>query len=209
MPRGTETSGRLAVLSKCKIITPCGTICLRILPDISDSKGANYAQENSIGRSNPLITFAYSEPRNITTELHFMTTTTGDINDNWRSLRIIQSLVYPGTATVDGGAPFTPPPVVRFICGQLMDGDNGLCLILKNYSIRYPTNVAWDEITYLPYQFSISCNWEVVYACKNLPSSNCGDPGGGCTNVDEPQTCQPITGVGVPYVATSDNPKPM
>lgn len=173
MARATETSGRLAILSKCKIITPCGTICLRILPDISDSKGANYASENAIGRSNPMVTYAFSEARMITSELHFMTTTTEDIDDNWRSLKIIQSLVYPGTATVNGGAPFTPPPVVKFICGSLLDGPNGLCLILKSYSVRYPVNVAWDEATYLPYQFSITCTWEVVYACKNLPSNKC------------------------------------
>ena len=206
MPRGTENSGRLAVLSKCKIITPCGTICLRILPDISDSKAANYTPENAIGRSNPLLTYAYSEPRMITTELHFMTTVTADINDNWRSIRIIQSLVYPGTATINGGAPFTPPPVVKFICGNLLSTTatspgqpDGLCLILKSYNIRYPTNVAWDEQTYLPYQFSISCNWEVVYACKNLPSNNCvsGMP---CTQ-SGPQQCTPITGVGIPYVS--------
>lgn len=207
MPRGTERSGRLAVLSKCKIITPCGTICLRILPDISDSKGANYAQENAIGRSNPMITFAFSEPRMINTELHFMTTTTDDINDNWRSLSIIKSLVYPGTATVNGGAPFTPPPVVKFICGDLLDGPNGLCLILKNYNTRYPTNVAWDEETYLPYQFSISCSWEVVYACRNLPSNNCD--AGACNNEGEPQDCEPITGVGIPYVADGGRPKPI
>jgi hypothetical protein len=213
MPRGTENSGRLAVLKNCKIITPCGTICLRILPDISDSKSAHYAPENAIGRSNPLITYAYSEPRMITTELHFMTTTTEDINDNWRAIRIIQSLVYPGTATVGGGAPFTPPPVVKFICGGLLDGSigtvgtNGLCLILKSYNIRYPTNVAWDEQTYLPYQFSISCNWEVVYACKNLPSNNCvsSKP---CTS-SGPQECQPVTGVGIPYASMGINQKPI
>jgi hypothetical protein len=209
MPRGTQANGRLAVLDKCKIITPCGTICLRILPDISDSKTAHYAPENAIGRSSPLITYAYSEPRMITTELHFMTTMTDDINDNWRALRIIQSLVYPGAATVGGGAPFTPPPVVKFICGDLLDGPNGLCLILKSYNTRYPTNVAWDQQTYLPYQFSISCNWEVVYACKNLPSNNCtpGKPCGIPAQVGK-LTCTPVTGVGIPYVSQASNLKP-
>lgn len=206
MPRGTENSGRLAVLPNCKIITPCGTICLRILPDISDSKAAHYAPENAIGRSSPLITYAYSEPRMINTELHFMTTVTDDINDNWRAIRIIQSLVYPGTAVADGAAPFTPPPVVKFICGGLLDGSNGLCLILKSYNIRYPTNVAWDEQTYLPYQFSISCNWEVVYACKNLPSNNCLTQSKPC---NANSGCQPITGIGIPYSSQGSNLKPV
>jgi hypothetical protein len=188
MPRGTESSGRLAVIENCKIVTACGTICLRILPEISDSKSASYAQENAIGRSNPIITFSHSDPRTISSELHFMTTTTEDINQNWKAVRIIQSLVYPGAATGGGAAPFTPPPVVRFICGSLLDGPNGLCVILKNYNIRYPTNVAWDVNTYLPYQFSISCTWEVVYACKNLPSNNC------TINTDQPLT----NGVSIP-----------
>jgi len=195
MPRGTENNGRLAILKNCKIITSCGTICLRILPDISDSKGAHYTAENAIGRSSPMLNYGYSDARIITTELHFMTTTTDDITENFRALRIIQSLVYPGAALASGAAPFTPPPVVKFICGHLLDGPNGLCLILKSYNTRYPTNVAWDEQTYLPYQFSISCNWEVVYACKNLPSNTCV-VGDGTT----------ITGVALPVAVPQSKP---
>ncbi len=178
MPRATNNDGSLAILNysqsgggQCKIITPCGDICLRILPDISDSKGANYASEPIPGRTTPLLSYAYSEPRRITTELHFITTKRQDIIDNFTSLRIIQSLVYPGAA--NGIAPYTPPPVVKFICGSLMDGPTGLCLILKDYNVRYDPSVAWDAVTFLPYRFTISCSWEVVYACKNLPRNNC------------------------------------
>ena len=182
MPRATESNGHLAIIPKCYFDTPCGRICLRILPDITDSKSANYIPENIPGRSSPIVTYAFSDPRQLSTEIHFMITQTSDIIENLRDLRIIQSLVYPTGPF--GGAPFTPPPTVRFVCGELMDGGSlgvpgpnnccvGLCLILRSYSVRYPTEVAWEKFTYLPYRFSISCNWEVVYACKDLPKNQC------------------------------------
>lgn len=180
MPRGTKNDGSLAPLQyvgigagKCEIQTPCGCITLKILPDITDSKSATYVNDPAPGRSSPMLTYAYSDPRTISTELHFMITKFQDIEDNIRAIRIIQNLVYPGPAS--GLAPFTPPPVVRFICGVLMDGEQGLCLILKSYNIRYPTDVAWDIVSFLPYRFSISCNWEVVYPCNKLPVNKCID----------------------------------
>lgn len=178
MPRATKNDGSLAPLQytnsgggKCEIQTPCGCITLKILPDITDSKGAQYASEPAPGRSSPMLTYAYSEPRNLSTELHFMITKFEDIELNLKSVRIIQQLVLPGPQS--GIAPFTPPPVVRFVCGSLLDGSQGLCLVLKNYSIRYPTEVAWDVTTFLPYKFSISCSWEVVYPCNKLPTNKC------------------------------------
>jgi len=175
MPRGTKNDGSLAPLqygdAKCEIQTPCGCITLKILPDITDSKSATYVNDPAPGRSTPMLTYAYSDPRNISTELHFMTTTVQDINDNIKAIRIIQNLVLPGPQS--GTAPFTPPPVVKFICGVLMDGFDGLCLVLKSYSIRYPTEVAWDISTFLPYRFTISCQWEAVYPCNKLPTNKC------------------------------------
>jgi hypothetical protein len=178
MPRATNNDGSLAPLQytdfgagKCEIQTPCGCITLKILPDITDSKGALYQPDNAPGRSSPMTTYSYSEARTISTDLHFMITQFSDISDNLRSLRIIQSLVYPGPQSAT--APFTPPPVVRFICGVLMDGIDGLCLVLKNYSVKYDPGVAWDVATFLPYRFSVNCNWEVVYSCNNLPTNKC------------------------------------
>lgn len=178
MPRGTRNDGSLAPLQysgsgggKCELQTPCGCITLKILPDITDSKGASYVNEPAPGRSSPMLTYAYSDARTISTELHFMITEFDDIEDNLKAIRIIQNLVLPGPQS--GVAPFTPPPVVKFICGVLMDGTDGLCLVLKNYSIRYPTDVAWDIATFIPYKFSISCTWEVVYACNKLPVNKC------------------------------------
>ncbi len=171
MPRATLKNGQLAPLTNCYILTPCGNICLRILPEISDSKGANYMPENIPGRVTPILTYAYSEQRTISSELHFMVTGPNDITNNFTYMAIIRQLVYPGPATAI--APFTPPPVARFVCGHLLDGADGLCVILKSYSMRYPTDVAWDDLTCLPYRFTVSCNWDVVYTCEKLPTNDC------------------------------------
>lgn len=178
MPRATNNDGSLAPLQytaqfggKCEIQTPCGCINLKILPEITDSKGAHYMNDPAPGRSSPMLTYAYSEARNINTDLHFMITKFEDIEENLKALRIIQQLVLPGPQS--GVAPFTPPPVVKFTCGWLMDGPEGLCLVLKSYNIRYPTEVAWDVTTFLPYKFTISCSWEVVYPCNKLPTNKC------------------------------------
>jgi len=176
MARATTNTGQLQELVKCRIITPFldtdgnpAVIRLKVLPEISDSKAANYYNETIPGRTAPVPTYSHSEVRTINSELKFITTCCNDIYDNISYLRMIQSLVYPGDATA--GAPFTPPPVCKFICGQLL-GATGVCVVLKSYSNKFPTNTAWDTTTYLPYEFSVSCSWEVVYACRDLPTND-------------------------------------
>lgn len=169
MARATDSSGRLQELAKCRIITPWGTIRMKILPEITDSKGANYQNEPIPGRTTPVPTYAYSEPRTINTDLTFAVTHCDDIFDNLQYYRWIQALTYPGGP--GGGAPFVPPPVCKIVCGKML-GDNGVCVVLKNYSCKIPTDVAWDIETYVPYKFTVSCQWEVVYACKDLPTHN-------------------------------------
>ena len=169
MTRATVANGSLRTLYKCYIVTPDGTINLKIVPEITDSKSANYQNESIIGRSNPVTNYAYSEPRTISTELTFMITTCQDITDNLTYLRLIESLVYPGAG--NGGAPYLPPSVCKIKCGKLL-GDDGVCVVLKSYSVRFASDVAWDAATYLPYKFTVSCQWEVVHACSQLPT-NC------------------------------------
>jgi hypothetical protein len=169
MTRATNQYGELQELSKCNITTPYGMIRLKILPEISDSKGANYTNEPITGRTTPLTNYSYSEPRTITMDMTFAITTWQDIEDNLTYLRLLESLVYPGDPR--GSAPFTPPPVSKIICGKLL-GDDPLCVILKSVSPKFPTDVPWDLETYLPYNFSVNCQWEVVYACENLPTKS-------------------------------------
>lgn len=171
MARATNASGALQELVRCRIITPYGTIRLKVLPEISDSKSANYVNEPIPGRATPPPTYSHSDPRQIQTELTFIVTQCQDIEDNLMYLRMIKSLVYPGPA--QGGAPYKPPPICKLICGKVLgDGDeDGVCVILKSYSYKGQTDVPWDEQTYLPYKFNVSCSWEVVYSCDNLPTN--------------------------------------
>lgn len=186
MPRATNPDGSLATLTKCKIEIPTypsghNIINLKVLPEITDGKGANYTNEPIIGRTTPLLTYGYSEARTIGMDLHFIVTNNQDIADNLKYMRIIESLVYPGPRT--GPAPYQPPPVCHITCGQLL-GQLGVCAVLRNYQKRFLTDVAWDEETYLPYKFSVSTTWEVVYACMNLPTNNIVRVCGG--------TCDPL-----------------
>ncbi len=169
MTKATAADGSLQELTKCRITTPFGTIRLKVLPAITDSKGANYQNESVIGRSAPVTNYSFSEPRIIQSELTFIVTKCEDILENLTSLRLIESLVYPGPAS--GGAPYTPPPVSKFVCGKLL-GDLGVCVVLKNYSVRFQDDVPWDAATYLPYKMTVSCSWEVVYACGDLPTNS-------------------------------------
>ncbi len=169
MTRATYADGSLAYLENCRIETPLGTIRLKILPEITDSKAVNWTSESIPGRASPMVNFGYSEPRVIQAELHFMVTKSSDIDENIIYLRRIESLTYPGTG--DANAPYYPPMISKFVCGKIL-GDNGLCVILKSYSVRYPTDVAVDPETMLPYKFSITTSWEVVYSCSKLPTNN-------------------------------------
>lgn len=168
MAKATNQYGQLQELVKCRIETPFGRIIMKVLPEITDTKAANYTNEPIMGRTTPLLNYSYSEPRTLQTDITFIVTTCQDICDNLTYLRLIESLVYPGDPR--GSAPFTPPPICKFICGRLID-DNGVCVVLRNYSVRFPTDVPWDVETYLPYKFTVGCQWEVVYACRNLPTN--------------------------------------
>jgi len=46
---------------------------------------------------------------------------------------------------------------------------------MKTYSVDFPPDVAWysgEEAECLPYKFSMSLTWEVVYANENLPGQD-------------------------------------
>lgn len=117
------TNGRLNVIPDCYISVPVTTskinnslgvnqtalftestvIEMKSLPDISDSKSANYSSENIIGRSFPLYTYSHSGDRSINMQIHFFIVDDDDPYKNINSLRLIQSAVYPRPGS--GGSP--------------------------------------------------------------------------------------------------------
>lgn len=160
--------GRLSPVPDCKITIPgAGVILMNNLPDISDSKSAVFNSESIIGRSFPLYTYSHSSDRTINMVLHFFIVERDDAIRNLNSLRYIQSAVYPRSGESQG-TPYQPPPVCTIECGKLLS--NGpLCALLQSYSVKFPTEVAWDEETYCPYRFDVDTNWLITYTSSGLP----------------------------------------
>lgn len=171
MPAATITGGSLVPIENCYIIIPLERdefkVIMSVLPEITDTKSASYNDEVVIGRSSPLKTYSQSDNRAITMTLHMVVSEPDDIEYNLRALRFIQSAVYPREGA--NGAPFIPPPVCRIKCGKLLSENEELCVILKNYSVKFPTEVAWDEDTFTPFKFDIETSWDVVYKSADLP----------------------------------------
>jgi len=172
MPAATIPGGRLKPLKECYIMIPDGDgdfqkIELTNLPEITDSKSATYNDETIIGRSSPMKTYSQSDNRNISMQLHFVVSAPDEIQKNLGYLRAIQSAVYPRDRSTSG--PFLPPPVCRIKCGSLLSMGGELCVILKNYSVKFPTEVAWDEDSYAPFKFDVETSWDVVYKSSSLP----------------------------------------
>ena len=165
--QATIQGGKLRELDKCYIKIKDRTIKFRSVPDLSDTKSAQYNDEPIIGRSFPMKTYSHSENRAISVELYFYTIEQQDIQNNIADMRAIASATYPRNG-LSGGAPYTPPPICKLRCGDLL-ADGELCVVLKSYSVKFPRDVAWDEQTYLPYTFQISTQWEVVYRSTDLP----------------------------------------
>jgi hypothetical protein len=142
---------------------------MKVLPDISDSKSANYSDEPLMGRSFPLKTYSHSDNRAIGMTVHMIVSEPSDIEYNLKALRAVQSAVYPRHSM--GDAPYIPPPICRIKCGRLLAESDALCVILKQYNVKFPTEVAWDEASFVPFKFDIELSWETVYKSSDLPGA--------------------------------------
>lgn len=166
--KATNPDGTLKNIENCYIKIPnYGTIPMRILPDISDSKSAQYSDEPIIGRSMPMKTYSHSENRTINWTAYFMILKNQDAEKNLMDLRALQSVTYPR----DDFEPYAPPPICAIKCGSIL-GDQELCVVLKTYSVKFPTDVAWDENLLVPYKFSVDLTWDVVYSSDDLPGND-------------------------------------
>jgi hypothetical protein len=167
--KATIEGGDLAPLKNCWVSVPGGgRITLYALPDISDSKSAAYNDEPIIGRSFPMKTYSHSENRTISMTIHFYVVVPQDPKLYIKFMRAVQGACYPREGS--GGSPYTPPPVCQIMCGKML-GDEPLCVVLRRYSVKLPTDVAWDEETYCPYKFDLETEWEVVYTSSDLPGA--------------------------------------
>jgi len=174
--KATDSNGELQPLNNCyiaaNVVGELKKIYMYILPDISDSKQASYSDETGIGRSAPLKVFSHGETRSISWTAHFFSPTSKMAEKNLNSLRILESLVYPDN---NENSIVSPPPIARIKCGGLL-GVLELCVVLKSYTVKFPTDVAWqgffgDEENYMPIKFDVDMTFEVVYQTVNLPGA--------------------------------------
>ena len=166
--KATLSGGPLVPINDCWLsIPPSSPIVFNVLPDITDQKGADYSDESVIGRSSPLKTYSSSQNRTIGMQIHFVVSRPQDVAVNLDHLKLIESAVYPRTGVL-ANAPFVPPPVCQIKCGQLL-ADEPLCVVLKSYSVKFPTEVAWSETTFCPFKFDVDTNSDVVYKTSDLP----------------------------------------
>ncbi len=167
--KSSDGSGNLIPISNYYIKVGNEKIEMRSLPDIPDSKSASYNDEAIAGRPSPMKTYSDSETRTISWTIHFAVVSQNDVFNNTRQLRLFESLVYPRSNAAN--TPFQPPIICSLKCGsQLADAE--LCAILRRYSLKIPTDVAWDERTLMPYKFDLDLEWEIVYDSGDLPGQD-------------------------------------
>ena len=165
--KATSIGGGLQKIPDCYVEIPNkGKISFNILPDITDAKAANFVGEPIMGRATPMKSFSHSEDRTFNITMHFMSTNRNDAQTNMKNLRLIQSIAYPRDAQND--MPYLPPPICKIKCGKLL-ADEAICAVMKSYSVKFPTDVAWDSENYMPVKFDVDTTWDVVYLSSNLP----------------------------------------
>lgn len=164
---GTDEGGKLKKIPDCWIKIGKTIIELNNLPDLGDQKSASYNDEPIIGRSFPIKTFANGDNRSISCSINLFVQSKSDIGKNLSILRLIQSAVYPRTGA---GAPYYPPVVCQIKCGKLLS-NKPLCVVLKDYNVKFPTDVPWDEETLCPYRLEISMSFDEVRASNDLPGN--------------------------------------
>lgn len=162
-------NGKLQRINDCYIKSGNRELTMKILPDITDAKSAQYSDETGIGRSAPLKVFSHGETRSISWGVHFFAESEEESLKNLEDLRFLESLVYPDAG--NNNVLMKPPPVVSIKCGNIL-ADDPLCAVLKSYNVKFPTDVMWDYTTYLPMKFDVDLNFDIVYETINLPGSS-------------------------------------
>jgi hypothetical protein len=206
MPLGTvtQTNYQLARIPDCYIrvsnflgnvpILNESKIVMKTLPEISDQRDVQYGEQNGIGRSMPLKTFGQGGARIINWTATFVADTEEEAILNLQRFRVLASCTYP-RKQVDGIS-YAPPYLLYLKCGKLLSGDiiginpnvsippksestEELCAILKSYNVKWPKDVPWQQITYIPYKFEVSLVFEIVYSSTNMPGAERIIMGGG------------------------------
>lgn len=162
----TDESGHLTLIPDCYLQIGSFTYNFNNLPEIGESKSASYNDESVIGRSTPIKTYANSDNRSFSLSFSLVVQDKSDFKRNLRVVRYVQGAVYP---RLGAGAPYFPPIVCKLKCGKLLSNEP-ICCVMKDYNIKYPTDVPWDRETLCPYKMEISINFDQVFASNRLPN---------------------------------------
>lgn len=176
--KATDRTGKLVPMSDCYIESDLEganlysrdsfRLVMDNLPDISDGKSASYSAETGIGRTAPYKTYANSEERAISMDIHmFVQSESGGQSAKaiLNTIRWLEAHVYP---MEEESTTYAPPPIMKVKCFSLLAEDE-LCCVLKSYSVKFDPSVPWDEKTGIPYKVDISLSLEVAYPSADLP----------------------------------------
>lgn len=182
---GESSPGQLAPIPNCWIRIPVeigevaageDTFLIREIPEITDSKSANYTSQTIFGRSSPIRSYSNSEARKLSVSFNVYNTSEGVRRANFFLLRRIEAAVHPSYQP----SQYQPPPVCQFQCGVALSGMIGgpeedaevrpVNVIIQNYSFSFGQDTFYDD-DLLPFVIGVSLDLEVVYSQSTLPGS--------------------------------------
>jgi hypothetical protein len=180
MKATNSKTNKLVPIKNCFLSAKGRTVYATVLPELSDKHAASYADEQIMGRSMPVKTYASSSDRTITWKWKFVNTDRETYVKNLEDYNFLKSLTYP-IDTPSGPVPYEPPPICNIRCGSIFSGTGdvslGLDVVCTDCSASFPTDVAWtsyyenegEDEDFMPIEFSVDTTFSVVYRADNLP----------------------------------------
>jgi hypothetical protein len=175
----STSSGRLSFVEGVSMRIPAAGGGVRewqfvALPEVSDSKEAQYSDIPILGRSSPIPTFSHSGYRRLQIVFHLHSTSEELRKYHAQFIWAAASLVHP-----EYEQSYRPPRLAWFKCGTLIGGGSdrtsGGYVRLLTDSVNYtldPEQVWLDRSDLMPQYVSLSMAVRVVYNYRGLPGAN-------------------------------------
>lgn len=138
------------------------------LPNVEESKEAQYSDIPIQGRSNPVTTFSHSNYRRFNITFHLHSLSERMMQQNVRMIRGVASLVHP-----EYNNTYQPPRLCYFKCGALIGGAKGSvrCLV-DSYSFPMDPDVPWLGADLIPLYVALQISARVAYSFTALPGAD-------------------------------------
>lgn len=171
-----DIDGKLQKIKGCWLkipgsLTTGGKHYFRSLPEITDSKSANYNSQTIFGRASPIRSFSDSAPRTISISWDMYNVDQLARDATYEMIRAISSAVYPIYEP-----PYNPPPICQFQCGSILAGKHqedrmAMDCLIMSYNFSYGKDSIMDDYM-MPFHISASLDLEVIYSSKDLPGQD-------------------------------------